>query len=172
MWKKYKYWQREFLKKISQKNKKVDKEGRKMGFIVGIDGPAGSGKGTITKKIANLTNLVNIDTGITYRCVALEALRKKAIQNGIIDKEKTIEIAKEIKIDIDNTKEGDRVFLHGEEVTRQIREKNVTEVVSPVSSIKEVRLAMVELQRKLAKRKRHNYGGKRHLYLCISQGRY
>lgn len=124
-----------------------------MGFIVGIDGPAGSGKGTITKKIANLTDLINIDTGITYRCVALEALRKKAIQNGIIDKEKTIEIAKKIKIEIKNTQDGDIVFLNEEEVTREIREKNVTEVVSPVSSIKEVRFAMVELQRKLAEGK-------------------
>jgi len=146
MWKKYKYWQREFLKKISQKNKKVDKEGRKMGFIVGIDGPAGSGKGTITKKIANLTNLVNIDTGITYRCVALEALRKKAIQNGIIDKEKTIEIAKEIKIDIDNTKEGDRVFLHGEEVTRQIREKKKDENLLEIWDEKLVEYANIIFQ--------------------------
>lgn len=124
-----------------------------MGFIVGIDGPAGSGKGTITKKIANLTDLMNIDTGITYRCVALEALRKKAVQNGIIDKEKTIEIAKKIRIEIENTKQGDRVFLNGEEVTKEIREKEVTKVVSPVSAIKEVRLEMVNLQRKLAEGK-------------------
>ena len=51
-----------------------------MGFVVGIDGPAGSGKGTVTKAIANKTNLINIDTGITYRCVALEVLRHKKQQ--------------------------------------------------------------------------------------------
>jgi cytidylate kinase len=121
-----------------------------MGFIVGIDGPAGSGKGTITKKIANLIGLTNIDTGITYRCVALKALRENAIQNGVINKEKTIELSKSINIDIKNTPNGDIVFLDGENVTKEIREKEVTMVVSPVSSIKEVRIEMVNLQRKLA----------------------
>lgn len=139
-----------------------------MGFIVGIDGPAGSGKGTITKKIANKIGLVNIDTGITYRCVALKALREKAIQNGVIDKEKTIELSKKINIDIKNTPNGDIVFLDGEDVTKEIREKDVTGIVSQVSSITAVRLEMVELQRKLASRKRHNNGRKRYLYICFS----
>ena len=48
-----------------------------MSFIVGIDGPAGSGKGTVTKIIANKLGLTNIDTGITYRCVALKCLNKQ-----------------------------------------------------------------------------------------------
>ena len=46
-----------------------------MSFIVGIDGPAGSGKGTVTKAISNKLGLINIDTGATYRCVALKALK-------------------------------------------------------------------------------------------------
>ena len=121
-----------------------------MSFIVGIDGPAGSGKGTVTKKVANKLGLINIDTGITYRCVALEVLNKN-IQ--IDDKEKIIEIAKNIKISIDNTPDGDIVFLNGENVTKEIRSKEVTRIVSPVSSIKEVRFLMVELQRKLAEGK-------------------
>ncbi len=124
-----------------------------MGFVVGIDGPAGSGKGTITKKIANLTGLINIDTGITYRCVALKALETGAIKEGIIDEEKTIAISKEINIEIKNTPNGDVVYLDGKEVTKKIREKAVTEVVSPVSVIKEIRYAMVELQRNLAEGK-------------------
>lgn len=139
-----------------------------MGFIVGIDGPAGSGKGTITKKIANRIGLVNIDTGITYRCVALKALRENAIQKGVIDKEKTIELSKKIHIDIKNTPNGDIVFLDGEDVTKEIREKDVTGIVSQVSSITAVRLEMVELQRKLASRKRHNNGRKRYLYIRFS----
>ena len=121
-----------------------------MSFIVGIDGPAGSGKGTVTKKVANKLGLINIDTGITYRCVALEVLNRD-IQ--IDDKEKIIEIAKNIKISIDNTPEGDIVFLNGKNVTKEIRSKEVTKIVSPVSSIKEVRFLMVELQRKLAEGK-------------------
>ena len=121
-----------------------------MSFVVGIDGPAGSGKGTVTKKIANKLGLINIDTGITYRCVALEVLNKN-IQ--IDDKGKIIEVAKNIKISIDNTPDGDIVFLNGENVTKEIRSKEVTKIVSPVSSIKEVRFLMVELQRKLAEGK-------------------
>ena len=121
-----------------------------MSFIVGIDGPAGSGKGTVTKKVANKLGLINIDTGITYRCVALEVLNQNI---SLEDKEKIIEIAKNIKIYIDNTPDGDIVFLNGENVTKDIRSKEVTKIVSPVSSIKEVRFLMVELQRKLAEGK-------------------
>ena len=66
-----------------------------MGFIVGIDGPAGSGKGTVTKKISNKLGLLNIDTGSTYRCVALEVLKNKI---SLEDKERIIEIAKNISI--------------------------------------------------------------------------
>ena len=121
-----------------------------MGFIVGIDGPAGSGKGTVTKIIANKTGLINIDTGITYRCVALAVLNKNIDLN---EEEKIIEIAKNIKIEINNTPEGDIVFLDGENVTDKIRSKEVSAIVSPVSSIKEVRYLMVDVQRKLAKGK-------------------
>lgn len=121
-----------------------------MGFVVGIDGPAGSGKGTVTKLIANRTDLINIDTGITYRCVALEALNQNLTLD---DKEKIIDIAKKIKIEIENTENGDIVFLNGKDVTKEIRSKEVTKIVSPVSSIKEVRYEMVEVQRKLAEGK-------------------
>ena len=121
-----------------------------MSFIVGIDGPAGSGKGTVTKKVANKLGLTNIDTGITYRCVALEVLNHNI---PLDNKEKIIEVAKNIEIDIDNTPDGDIVFLNGKDVTKDIRSKEVTKIVSPVSSIKEVRFLMVELQRKLAQGK-------------------
>lgn len=121
-----------------------------MSFIVGIDGPAGSGKGTVTKKVANRLGLTNIDTGITYRCVALEVLNQNV---SLEDEEKIIEVAKNIKIDIDNTPNGDIVYLNGKNVTKDIRSKEVTKVVSPVSSIKEVRFLMVDMQRKLAEGK-------------------
>ena len=121
-----------------------------MGFVVGIDGPAGSGKGTVTKTIANKIGLINVDTGITYRCVALEVLNRNV---DLSEEEKIIEIAKSIDIKIENTEKGDIVFLNGENVTDQIRSKEVTAIVSQVSSIKEVRFEMVEVQRKLAEGK-------------------
>ncbi len=121
-----------------------------MSFIVGIDGPAGSGKGTVTKIIANRLGLTNIDTGITYRCVALKCLKN---QIKLEEKDKIINIANNINIVIDNRENSDIVHLDGEDVTQEIRSKEVTSIVSQISSIKEVRLAMVELQRKLAKGK-------------------
>ena len=121
-----------------------------MSFIVGIDGPAGSGKGTVTKKVANKLGLINIDTGITYRCVALEVLNQKI---SLDDTEKIIEVAKNIQIEIDNTPNGDIVYLDGKDVTKDIRSKEVTNVVSPLSSIKEVRFLMVDMQRRLAEGK-------------------
>ena len=112
--------------------------------IVAIDGPAGSGKGTIAGIVSKECYLVNIYTGATYRCVALKALR-----NGLNleDKKAIIELSKDINIEF--TKDA-RVFLDGEEVTDDIRSKEVTKIVSPISSIVEVRENMVELQRKLA----------------------
>lgn len=67
-----------------------------MSFIVAIDGPAGTGKGTITKLISKELGLVNIDTGAMYRCVALQALRQEI--TSIEEKERIIQIAKNIDI--------------------------------------------------------------------------
>ena len=118
-----------------------------MNKIIAIDGPAGSGKGTLAKALAKKLNLVNIDTGATYRCVAL-----KAIRNGIKveDEEKIIEIAKDIDIDL---LEDGTVLMDGEDVTKEIRSKEVTEIVSPISSIVKVRELMVDKQREIAKGK-------------------
>ena len=113
-------------------------------IVIAIDGPCGSGKGTLAKALAQKFNLVNIDTGATYRCVALKTLRENI---NIEDIDKIIEIAKNIQIDL---KEDGTVLLDGEDVTKEIRSKEVTEIVSPISSIVEVREALVDIQRKIA----------------------
>ncbi len=113
-------------------------------IVIAIDGPCGSGKGTLAKALAEKFNLVNIDTGATYRCVALKTLREKI---NIEDTDKIIKIAKNIRIDL---KEDGTVLLDGEDVTKEIRSKEVTEIVSPISSIIEVREALVDIQRKIA----------------------
>lgn len=111
--------------------------------IVAIDGPAGSGKGTVADLVSKECNLVNIDTGATYRSVAL-----KALQNNVIDDENAIiEISKNIDIKFTPDK---KVFLDGVDVTDKIRSKEVTKIVSQVSSIVEVRKNLVELQKKMA----------------------
>ena len=119
-------------------------------MIVAIDGPAGSGKGTITKNVERKLGFLNLDTGATYRCVALETLRN----NLRLDQEtEIIKIAKNIKIEIDNKRDKDIIYLNGEDVSTKIREKEVTAIVSQVSSIISVREELVKVQRNLAKGK-------------------
>ena len=113
-------------------------------MVIGIDGPAGSGKGTITKIIAEKLNLVNIDTGAMYRCVALASIKKHL---KLEDTDKIIQLAKKIKIKFD---QDGKVYLDGKDVSHRIREKDVTSVVSQISSIVEVRNEMVRQQRKMA----------------------
>lgn len=119
-----------------------------MSFVVAIDGPAGTGKGTITKLIAQEMGLVNIDTGAMYRCIALQALRQGI--NSIEKSEELISIAKNIDIQIENNNGNQKILLNGEDVTTEIRSMEVSSFVSPVSSIPEVREIMVDLQRKMA----------------------
>lgn len=121
-----------------------------MSFIVAIDGPAGTGKGTITSLISKEMGLVNIDTGATYRCVALYAIKNNI---ELEEKEKIIESLPSIHIDMKNEQGVQKVYLNNEDVTNEIRSKEVTKIVSQVSSIVEVRLAMVEVQRNMAKGK-------------------
>ena len=116
-------------------------------MIIAVDGPAGSGKGTVTKRIEKELGFLNLDTGATYRCVALQVLREKV---SLEDEKKIIKIAKDINIEINNTGDKDVILLNGEDVSKEIRTKEVTSIVSQVSSIIPVREKMVEVQRKLA----------------------
>ena len=119
-------------------------------MIVAVDGPAGSGKGTVTKRIEEELGFLNLDTGATYRCVALQTLREGL---SLENEKEIIEIANNIDIKIDNTGEKDIILLNGEDVSKEIRTKEVTAVVSQISSIIPVREKMVEVQRNLAKGK-------------------
>lgn len=117
-----------------------------MGFIVAVDGTAGSGKGTITKIIANKLNLISIDTGAMYRCVALECINKN-IQYTEIEKIK--EVLKDINIELRKENEEQLVFLNGEDVTKKIRTPEVDSLVARFAAIKEVRDKITPIQRKM-----------------------
>ena len=119
-----------------------------MSFIVAIDGPAGSGKGTITKLVGKKMNLENIDTGAMYRCVSLDMIRKNIKLNEI---DKIESLLKTINIKLKKDNGIDKFYLNGEDVTKLIRTKEVNEIVSQVSHILIVREAMVNFQRNIAR---------------------
>lgn len=114
---------------------------------VAIDGPASSGKSTISKLIAKKTNFLYLDTGAMYRATTLEFLRN----NISVDDEKAIEeLLDNLDISFKNTEDGQLVFLNGDDVTREIRDLEVTRNVSEISAIKAVRVKLVQMQRELA----------------------
>lgn len=115
-----------------------------MSFIVAIDGPAGSGKGTITKQVGERLELINIDTGAMFRCVTLNML-EKGIQ--VEEENKIKEMLAQIEIDL---KENGEIFLNGKDVTKRIRENDINHFISPISMIPIVRQKLLELQRKMA----------------------
>ena len=117
-----------------------------MGFVVAVDGPAGSGKGTITKIVADKMDLVSIDTGAMYRCVALEMINKNVSMDEL---DKIKDILEEIKIELKRENDIPKVYLNGNDVSREIRTESVTKFVSPVSKIKEVREKLTEWQREM-----------------------
>lgn len=119
-----------------------------MGFIVAVDGTAGSGKGSITKIVAEKLNLTAIDTGAMYRCVALAMLDQNI---KLEELDKIAELLKNIKIEFAEDETGKKVFLNGKDVSLKIRTVEVTEYASPVATIGIVREHLVKLQREMAK---------------------
>ena len=115
-------------------------------MIVAIDGPAGAGKGAIAKMIDEKLNFTRIDTGAMYRCIALKMLRKNI---GLNDIEEIKDILNTTNIELIKKENDLRVFLDGEDVSTLIRTQEVNDFVSPVSSIKEIRIKMVDLQRNM-----------------------
>ncbi|MEQ2129248.1 (d)CMP kinase [Caldanaerobacter subterraneus KAk] len=113
---------------------------------IAIDGPAGAGKSTVAKKLAKLLGFTYIDTGAMYRAITLKVLRENI---SLKDEERIVEVARKSDISLD----GERVFLDGEDVSEEIRKPIISEKVSVVSQIPEVREILVKKQRKIAEGK-------------------
>lgn len=114
-----------------------------MSFIVAIDGPAGTGKGTIANIISKKYKFINVDTGAMYRCVALKTI-KENIDINDIDRIKDLLNNIDIRLE-----ENGKVFLDNEDVTDKIRTPEINAIVSPVSAIIEVREKLGDFQRKM-----------------------
>ncbi len=117
------------------------------GLIIAIDGPAGSGKSTSAKMLADLLGYLYVDTGAMYRAITL-----LAIENHILDDEaKIVQSAGESEIVLDFIGGKTFVKLNHKDITDEIRSLNVNKHVSDVSKIPEVRKILVDKQRKMSK---------------------
>lgn len=124
-------------------------------IIVAIDGHSSCGKSTIAKAVATKFGYIFIDSGAMYRAVTLFALRKNLISDGKVDQERLIGMLPEIHIDFRYNPElqCSDTYLNGENVGEEIRQLPVSQNVSLVATIAEVRKAMVRLQREMGKNK-------------------
>lgn len=116
-------------------------------FSIALDGPSGSGKSTVAKKLSSKLNILYLDTGAMYRATAL-----KAIKLGIdtLDEKGVSTFIDDIDLEIKYDNGAQRTYLDGEDVSEKIREPHVSMAASNISSLKCVRLKMVDMQRKIA----------------------
>lgn len=112
-------------------------------LVIAVDGPAGAGKSTIAKKVAQSLNIEYIDTGAMYRALTLKIIRSNIDINNIEEILKIIE-----STDIQFIK--NHIYLDGTRVDKEIRENIISKNVSFIAKIKEVRLMMIKIQQKMA----------------------
>lgn len=112
-----------------------------MGFILAIDGPAGAGKSTVSRRVADHLGLVLVDTGAIYRAAALSAQRR-----GLTGEHEIAASLQGLPIQFDHA----RVLLDGEDVSTAIRTPEISRLASHVSAMPAVRRALLELQRRIA----------------------
>lgn len=115
--------------------------------VVAIDGPAGAGKSTIARRLAQRLGITYIDSGAMYRAVALWAIRQRL---DTTDMHRMEQLARAAEIELEPA--GGRVMLNGEDVTTAIRTAEAGEQASVVAVIPGVRRALVEKQRELGMR--------------------
>jgi len=116
--------------------------------VIALDGPAGSGKSTVARKVAEKLKFLYIDTGAMYRALTLKAMKNK-VDFG--DKEALIALSKNMDIELKDSGNSLKVYLDKKDVSQEIRSMEVTRSVKPLAALKGVRENMVKLQRKLGR---------------------
>jgi len=114
-------------------------------LIVAIDGPAGSGKSTTAKLLANKLKYLYLDTGAMYRAITFLSLKNNIVENEAA----VVDLLKETEIELIYQNGNSRVFANNVELTEEIRSHDVNSKVSDVSKIKQVRQILVDKQRKI-----------------------
>ncbi|HLV93396.1 MAG TPA: (d)CMP kinase [Aequorivita sp.] len=124
-------------------------------ITIAIDGYSSTGKSTVAKQLADYLGYVYVDTGAMYRAVALYAMKNGLISKNHFDKEKLIKALPNIELQFKKANESDnaRIFLNGVDVEDQIRNLEVSEFVSPIATIHDVRLKLVAQQQKMGEEK-------------------
>ena len=114
---------------------------------IALDGPSGSGKSTVAKRLSASLDILYLDTGAMYRACALKALK---LGIDTFDEKGVSGFINDIDLEIKYENGSQRTFLDGEDVSEKIREPHVSMHASNISSLKCVRLKMVDMQRKIA----------------------
>ncbi len=124
-------------------------------IIIAIDGYSSCGKSTVAKALAAHLGYAYVDSGSMYRCITLHALRKGVIKDHSFMEDEIIKLLPEINLrfKFNPTTKSSDTFLNEENVEREIRQMIVSENVSKVSAIREVRVKMIAIQRELGKSK-------------------
>ena len=120
-------------------------------FIITLDGPASTGKSSLAKRLSNTLGYIHIDSGSMYRAATLFALRldpERILRPNIF-----VKYLSEINIDFKKINEEQKIFLNNEDVSHEIRETYVTNEVSNVAKIPELRLLLVNKQKEFGKNK-------------------
>ncbi|MCH6548682.1 MAG: (d)CMP kinase [Proteobacteria bacterium] len=118
--------------------------------VVAIDGPVGSGKGTIARRVATSLGWHLLDSGALYRLVALASVKRGVAET---EEEDLAALASDLSVEFETDQSGDeRIFLDGEDVTSDIRSEECGRVASAVASFSGVRAALLEIQRGFRKK--------------------
>jgi len=120
--------------------------------VIAIDGYSSTGKSTVAKRLAKHLQFIYIDSGAMYRAVSLFALKEDCFDDNALDKFKLIEKLDQIDIDFkfDNATQKSEIFLNGKNVEDSIRGMAVSQKVSIVAAVPEVREKLVALQRRMS----------------------